>query len=368
MGKELQASGTSKAEARAIRPQLAQALKELSPLQSFVRQDKIGTQVQQTTAGVSEVKSSPATYALIGAFVGLMIGLIAGFIWDAIDRGRTTGRDVAGTLDLPVLANIPTPPKRLSSGHRLASMEQAEPTAEPYRLLAVRLALLCATPARQVLLITSAVDSEGKSTTATNLSVALAQMGKSVVMVDGDLLRPTAARFFGAEDGPGLFDVLAGDYDVADVGIEVMLPGDAAEGGRLRVIPAGRVTRDPTGLLASERLDAVIGELRESADYVIIDSTPLLTVSHALAVSSRADALVVVTRANRATEEIRWNLQETLRAVPAMALGVVVTAADASPIYGYGYYGRIPETGAPLNGDGSVRLPGALPVPGLGKR
>ena len=187
-GDEFQAASTSKAAARAMRPQLEQALKELSPLQSFVRQDKIGTQVQKTTAGIAAVKSSPSSYARLGAFIGLVIGLIAGFIWDAIDRGRTTGRDVAGTLNLPVLANIPTPPKHLSSENRLASMEQAEPTAEPYRLLAVRLGLLCAAPTWQVLLITSAVDSEGKSTTAANVSVALAQMGKSVVMVDGDLL------------------------------------------------------------------------------------------------------------------------------------------------------------------------------------
>ncbi len=368
MGKELQAASTSKAAARAIRPQLELALKELTPLQAFVRQDTIGTQVQKTTAGVAAVKSSPSSFALIGAFVGLVLGLIAGFIWDAIDRGRTTGRDVAGTLNLPVLANIPTPPKHLSSENRLASMEQAEPTAEPYRLLAVRLGLLCATPARQVLLITSAVDSEGKSTTAANVSVALAQMGKSVVMVDGDLLRPTAARFFGAEDGPGLFDVLTGDLEVADVGVDVMLPGHATAGGRLRVIPAGRVTGDPTGLLASDRLDAVIGEIRESADYVIIDCTPLLTVSHAMVVSSRADALVVITRADRLTPEISWNLQETLKAVPAMALGVVVTAADANPIYGYGYYGRTSEMGGSPAGDGSGRLPGPLPIPWLGKR
>jgi polysaccharide biosynthesis transport protein len=368
MGKKLQAPSTSKTEARSIRPQLEQALKELGPLQSFVRQDKIGTQVQKTTAGVAQVKSSPSTFALIGGFVGLVIGLIAGFIWDAIDRGRTTGRDVAGTLNLPVLANIPTPPKHLSSENRLASMEPSEATAEPYRLLAVRLSLLCTTPGRQVLLITSAVDSEGKSTTAANVSVALAQMGKSVVMVDGDLLRPTAARFFGADDGPGLFEVLSGDLEIADVGVDIMLPGNTVAGGRLRVIPAGRVTGDPTGLLASDRLDAVIGEIRDSADYVIVDCTPLLTVSHAMVVSSRSDALVVITRADRVTPEISWNLQETLKAVPAMALGVVVTAADANPIYGYGYYGRISELGAPLARDGAGRLPGTLPIPGLGKR
>ena len=112
-------------------------------------------------------------------------------------------------------------------------------------------------------------------------------------------------------------------------------------GGRLRVIPAGRVTgiRRP-GLLVSDRLDVVIGELRESADYVIIDCTPLLTVSHAMVMSSRADGVVVITRADRVTPEIGWKPRETLKAVPAMALGVVVTAADANPIYGYGYYGR----------------------------
>ena len=367
MTKQINDPATSKAEVRSIRPQLEQALKVYSPLAAFVRQDKLGTAVQPTTAGVAHVKSSPSRYALIGAFVGMVIGLIAAFIWDAIDRGRTTSSDVSGTLNLPVLASIPTPPRNLSSENRLATLEPNEPSAEAYRLLAVRLELLCATTGRRALLITSALDSEGKSTTAANVSVALARMGKSVVMVDGDLLRPTAARYFGADAGPGMFELLTGELEVDDVTVEVPLPGPGTAGGSLRVIPAGRVTDDPTGLLASDRLDTVIGEIRQEADYVIIDSTPLLTVSHAMVLSSRADALVVIARADRLTPEISWNLQETLKALPAMALGVVVTAADATQSYGYGYgygYGSIPNGGVPANNANG--LPGALRLPGMG--
>jgi capsular exopolysaccharide synthesis family protein len=329
-------------DARSIRPQLELALKQYAPLASFVRQDKLGTSVQPTTSDVTTVKSSPVTFVVGGALAGLVLGLIVAFVWDAIDRGQRTGRDLAGTLNLPVLASIPTPPRRLSAEKRLASLEVAEPTAESYRLLAVRLELVCVSTGRRALLITSALDSEGKSTTAANVSVALAQMGKSVVMLDADLLRPTAAQFFGAEETPGLYEVLSGELEIDDVGTDVTLPSGTVPGGRLRVISAGKVGGDPTGLLVSDRLDAVIGEFRQWADYVIIDSTPLLTVSHAMVLSSKVDALVVIARADRMTPEVAWNLQETLNALPVLTLGVVVTAADAAPSYGYGYYGSIP--------------------------
>ena len=340
---------------RAKRPQLLQALKLQTPLKTFLGQAIAGTSVQETTQVVATVKSSPVTFAFIGGLVGFVIGLIAAFIWDAIDSGKRTGREVAGTLQLPVLANIPTPPRAVSSEHRLVMMEPAEPSAESFRLLAVRLGLLCETSGRRTLLVTSALDSEGKSTTAANVAVALAQIGKSVVLVDGDLIRPTAARFFGAGDDPGLFEVLSGELDIDEVGTEVDLAGGST--GSLRVLPAGRVQGDATGLLMSDGMTSVLGVMKHWADYVIIDSPPLLTVSHAMALSSMADAVVVVARADRMTPEVTWNLQQTLDALPAPTLGVVVTAADAVPGYGYGYYGGTTSqpSPAPRRANGAAR-------------
>jgi polysaccharide biosynthesis transport protein len=360
--KQLQSPTLPDGQARSIRPRLALATKMYAPLVSFVSQDLLGTKVQPTTSDVETVKSSAMTFAIAGGLAGLVIGLIVAFVWDAVDRGARTGREVAGSLQLPVLANIPTPPRKLSTENRLASLEVDEPSAEAYRLLAVRLELVAGSTGRNTVLFTSALDSEGKSTTAANVAVALAGIGKSVVLIDADLLRPTAARYFGGELDPGLFEVLSGDLDFEEVGRDVHLPG-AGNGGQLRVISPGRVLGDPTGLLASKGLSDMLSALGQWADYVIVDSPPLLTVSHAMVLSSKVDAVVVVARADRMTPDVSWNLQQTLNALPAPTLGVVMTAADAAPGYGYGYgygYGTAPsDTGAQLpfrrNGFGRTR-------------
>ena len=273
--KAIQDPTTSKQDVRALRPQLAQDLKDYPPLKNYVQQATAGVQVQPTTSSTTTVKDSPVKYAVGGALAGLVLGLIAAFVWDAIDNGaRTRQQQLAGTLNLPVLGNLPTPPRRLRTDNRLVTMEHGEVGAEAFRLLAVRLGLLGAGAGSHSLVVTSALEEEGKSTTAANLAVALAQIGKSVVLLDGDLIRPTAARFFGAEGQAGLFEVLSGELGIDDVAVTVDVPAGQGTAGRLRVVPAGHVTSDATGLLASESLDDVLSALKRSADYVVVDSLP----------------------------------------------------------------------------------------------
>ena len=188
-------------------------------------------QVQPTTSSSTTVKDSPVKYGIGGALAGLVLGLIVAFVWDAIDNGsRARQQQLAGTLNLPVLGNLPTPPRRLRTDNRLVTMEHGEVGAEAFRLLAVRLGLLGAGAGSHSLVVTSALEEEGKSTTAANLAVALAQIGKSVVLLDGDLIRPTAARFFGAEGQAGLFEVLSGELGIDDVAVTVDVPAGQGNG------------------------------------------------------------------------------------------------------------------------------------------
>jgi polysaccharide biosynthesis transport protein len=184
------------------------------------------------------------------------------------------------------------------------------------------------------------------------------------VLLDGDLIRPTAARFFGAEGQAGLYEVLSGELGIEDVAVNVDVPAGQGTTGTLRVVPAGHVTSDATGLLASESLDEVLAALKRSADYVVVDSPPLLTVSHATVWAAKVDAVLVVARADKATPEVTWDLQSTLDALPTPTLGVVLTGVDGSAAYPY-YASMRAYQPQPFQANGAAPVPpaDAEPVP-----
>ena len=199
-------------------------------------------------------------------------------------------------------------------------------------MLAARLRLLPATRDMRVILVTSALEGEGKSTTAANLGVALAEIGEAVVLVDGDLVRPTAASFFGLGAGDGLTDVATGHARLADVTVPVLLDGSV---GSLSVVSSGRSPGGPASLLASDSLRTSLRSLAEGARYVIIDSPPLLTISHATVLTASSDAILVVARADNLRVDVANDLRLALDALSTPKLGVVLTAADSIRAYGY---------------------------------
>ena len=214
-------------------------------------------------------------------------------------------------------------------------------------MLAARLRLLPPTRDMRVILVTSALESEGKSTTAANLGVALAELGEEVVLVDGDLVRPTAARFFGLETGDGLAEVAAGHAALADVTVPVL---QERAPGSLAVVSSGRPDGGAASLLSSESLRTSLRELADGGGYVIIDSPPILTISHATVLTASADAILVVARADNLRADVANDLRLALDALPTPKLGVVVTAADAMSAYGYyaaapGSFQGVPSAG-----------------------
>ena len=332
----LSAPTTSKVTVQALRPQLQLALRHLAGLTSYVAQENTGAAVQPTTSAPAAVNTSPTKYGIGGALAGIALGLIVAFVWDALDsRVRTSGQ-VATNLNLPVLASIPTPPRKLRRRNQLV-MTTGDVRGESFRMLAARLELLCVERKVKTILITSALDGEGKSTSAANLAVALAQMGRSVTLVDGDLVRPTAARFFGLQDRLGFTEVLAGERPLDDVLTQVDVPGRATASGSLLVLPPGAPVADPAPLLAARKLGSTLRALRRRSKYVIVDAPPLLNISHGMVISPHVDAVLVIARADELRSEVAAHLTQALAALPAEKLGVVLTGADNERGYGYGY-------------------------------
>ena len=260
---------------------------------------------------------------------------------------------------MPLLARVPAPEKKLRAENKLVMLD--DPTsvsAETFRMLRTNLDFVTLDTRAKTLMITSAVEQEGKSTTIANLAVALARAGQRVALVDLDLRRPFLARFFDLK-GPGVTQVALGHATLDEALVQIAITdsprggtdhrngqvkangngnGTGAVAGVLEVLPAGPLPPDPGEFVATHALAEILGELRERADIVLVDAPPALRVGDAMTLSSKVDGIVVVTRMKIVRRHMLAELARQLASVPTPVLGFVVTdAAGEDSSYGYGY-------------------------------
>jgi tyrosine-protein kinase len=324
----------------------------------------------------AQISPHPKRDAALGLILGIMLGFGAAFAMEALDtRVRSTGELSEGLGGLPLLARIPPPTARMRKHNELAIVVQPKhAAAEAFRLLRTNLEFMRLSAGEvRTILVTSAVEKEGKSTTAANLAVAEARAGRRVALVDLDLRRPNVHRFFRLNAADGITDVALGRIDLEQalqhIDLNLGAPDPAAnlaklgngswapvaDAGVLDVLVSGPLPPDPGEFAASYRLGQILAQLRASYDTVIIDTPPLLWVGDALTLSSQADALVVVTRLKSMRKAMLRELRRILAVVPAQKLGYVVigTPSGGEGAYGYkhgyayGYgYGDSPRRGA----------------------
>ena len=191
------------------------------------------------------------------------------------------------------------------------------PRAEAFRVLRTNLQFLDPDAPPRSFLITSAVPGEGKSSTATNLAITLAQAGKKVLLVDGDLRRPSIATMLGLEGAVGLTTVLVGRSDL-EASIQLH-----RESG-VHVLTGGPVPPNPSEILQSHATRDLLGRLRAMYDLVVIDAPPLLPVADAAITAAEVDGAIVVVRHGKTTREQLRHSVERLEQVGARTFGVVV--------------------------------------------
>lgn len=301
-------------------------------------------QVVRTAEEAPKVGPRTVRNGWLAVCLGIVLALVVVFLADALDTRVRSVDAIREALGLRLLGRLTTPPSGLRKGNELVMLaDPASREAEQFRALRWSLDLANAEQGARTIMITSAVDGEGKSTTVANLALALARAGRRVVLIDADLTDPHLHRFFNLDPRPGLTDVELGEAWLVSALRPIGLAENSSGGddlsrrpehtGTLEVLPAGSALQDPDELGFDSAMGQIIQRVRGRADVVLLDAPPALK-SNAIALSAHVDALVVVVRLKAlrasALQELGWMLD----ASPAMKLGFVVTGADK--VEGYG--------------------------------
>jgi succinoglycan biosynthesis transport protein ExoP len=306
------------------------------------------TLLVRSAGAARQIQPQPVRNGILGGILGLFLGIGLAFLLDALNTRVRTTAEVQERLDLPLLARVGEPPKRLRSAKRPVMLSDPHgPEAESYRILATNLEFVNLDRGAKSVMITSALRAEGKSTTAANLSVALARAGHRVTLVDLDLRLPTIQKHFGLDQDVGLAHVVLGRarLDEALVNIPILddeVPTSSSNGsgggrGWLHVLPTGPLPPNPAEFVDSHALSEILNDLQWQSDIVIVDSPPLLALSDTVKLTRKVDAVVVVARLSLIRRATLEELRRVLEGAPTAKLGTVVTGATAQDGYGYGY-------------------------------
>lgn len=278
---------------------------------------------------------------LLGILVGLAIGVGLAVLRTVLDTRIHSLRDVEEVTDRPLLGGVIDDPD-VKVNPLTIQAKPHSPRAESYRSLRTNLQFINVDESSSTFVITSANPGEGKSTTSANLALALAETGSKVALIEADLRLPKVNEYLNVEGGAGLTDVLIGKAELNDV---------LQRWGRTQLyfLPAGRTPPNPSELLGSEGMRAVLSTLEDTFDYVIIDAPPVLAVTDA-AVVARGNAGVLIAVASGSTKKPELEAAiSALEKANANIVGVIVTMLPAKEAAGYGYgnygYGDSKMTG-----------------------
>lgn len=291
-----------------------------------------------TPATVPVSPSSPNTKLniLVGLIAGLVVGLGAALLRTILDTRIKGEQDLRHVTDSPLLGRIAFE----ADAQKKPLLTQAaiqSPRAESFRQLRTNLQFANVGGHAKTVVVTSSLPGEGKSTTATNLAIAMSEAGNSVCLIDADLRRPMVGEYLGLDRNVGLTSALVGDVDVDDV----LQPWGH---DNLFVLTSGQIPPNPSELLGSEEMENLLGRLGQVFDAIIIDAPPLLPVTDAAVLSQFVGGVVVVVGAQKTRTQDLQKALETLNLVGAKVLGVVLNRIQmkSRDAYAYSYYSADP--------------------------
>src|SRR5712692_10243321 len=282
----------------------------------------------------------------LGFLLGLGLGIGLAFVLDSLDSTVRNMDEVSAIPTLPALGTIPLQPSSNGHSHKLLKTTVDEKSgspslvtysrpksesAEAYRALRTSILLSAFGAPPKVVLVTSAMPQEGKTTISANSALVLAQRGSRVLLVDADLRRPGLEKIFGLRPCGGLSTLISGVDKLEDV----LLPVAAIP--NLWILPAGPIPPQPAELLSSTVMKDYIARWRNEFDHIIIDTPPCLSVTDAVVLSPEADRVILVARSGQTTKPALRRACGLLLQVNAKVMGIVLNALNLHSADGYYY-------------------------------
>lgn len=297
-------------------------------------------------AEVPEEPSSPQRLmnVVLGALLGLLAGIGVAVLRHTLDKSVRSQEELEQAVGSACLGAVAFDPS--ARNEPLASSD-GSPRAEEFRRIRTNLQYVDVDVPARAVVVTSSLPDEGRTTAACNLAIALGRTGSKVLLLEGDLRRPRAGQYLGVDAVRGLTDVLMGDADL-DSSIVAWEPG------MLDFLPSGPVPSNPSELLASHEMKALLDQLRVRYDAIVIDAPPLLLVSDSAVLAGVVDGAILVARHGQTTTEQVAQAARALGQVHAGILGTVLTFLPSSQIkdsrYGQGYENSVNGAGAATTG------------------
>jgi len=275
--------------------------------------------VEPATVPTTPFSPKTKSNVLLAATIGFVLAAGAAFLLEYLDDTIKTGEDVERVLQTSTLGAIARIPSiKESDDHLITKNHPRAAISEAYRVLRTNLQFSSLDNPSTTLLVTSAGPTEGKTTTAANLAIAMAQAGKRVVLADTDLRRPAMHNFFGVPNNQGLTSLLLDD----SLELDDVLADSGVEG--LRVLTSGPLPPNPAELLGSPQMERLIQRIRDQAEVIIFDSPPILAVADASILGTQCDGTLLVVNAGKTRSDVAKRSKETLDKIGVNLLGVVL--------------------------------------------
>ena len=312
--------------------------------------DKVQASVVDAAQVGTRVGPRTKVNLAVGLVLGLLVGLALALILEALDRTVKTPDQATDLFRAPLLGMVPKLKPTAVSAPSTAE-QPLSPAGEAYRTLRTAVRFIDLDRPLRTLLVTSPSASEGKTTTASNLAVALAQSGERVILVDADLRRGRVVQELDLPEGVGLTSVITRTASL----------GDSLQSWRalMHVLGAGPLPPNPSEILGSQVMVHLLEELQRYADVVVIDSAPVLPVTDSVALATQVDGVILVARAGKTQRSAAAEACRRLDAVGANVVGCVlngVSGSDSAGYYADYQYLRTPPDADPSPGRLSARL------------
>ena len=274
------------------------------------------TLLRPASAPLAPSSPLPTLNLALGLVIGIVVGIAVAVMRDQFDITVKTTEDAQAITGAGVMGLVAHNPQ--AGKEPLIALRPRAARAEAFRTIRTNLQFTDVDNPPRRIVISSAIEDEGKTLTACNLAITLAQAGRRVCLIEADLRRPKVADYLGVEGSVGLTNVLAGQHKLDDVLIDW-------NDGLLTLLSAGTIPPDPSELLSSKHMESLLASLGERYDILVIDAPPLLPVTDAAILARQADGALLIARYGHVKKDQLRDAASALRLAKARLIGVVLT-------------------------------------------